>query len=858
MKSKNENIPNRDLIDKQMWCNDQQDKFKSMKIVLAFEDIPFLLIKSMTSSVVIAQNMQRIVLLATILLSLNNWSYAISYPCDKPFRLCTERTFSTTGGAYYFNEDNELYIEYYSGTADDYVHLSFPSEPNSCGQLIIHTYGPLSYADDLCSSSLPVFNYSSITLVAASSQEVNIEFENSAIENERYLIKVKFLPCGNGFIPNINVRPKIAYCPGINGSECHSAFPLQQRTQNNFTFYDNFPYQLWSAIIVDPGENFQIGLQLAVACASSNIANENCLIHVYGPFNNCESICEIIAQQERLVYESEVVITTSTASILNQNNFPVMNSVGWFYIHFAFDGPEIPVSSSTPACPITLSSDGNGILNEFPASPSNGMTNSYASVADAVLICDESGSINLNINNGGSDGEMWMTFIAGPESNYEFVYNENTDGICAWNGSQTFDCNVYGPFASCTAMENIVCDASNLLYQQTLDPSQTYEDYFFTNNDIPDIDYHARYMVKIHYPLTFCNNCVVPIGYSTFNLACDWSEVEEEAESLWSTCEGAYHFCNTNYETINFEQHSQNPPEIWLSFFLSSGTGYPEINYSALASNNCFNGAFNPTVDVFGPFNECGNPCDLLANSDMQVLSYSPTINPQISFLPFSTVLNNNILPLLTNEPQKFFVRILIDESACGPCNMGIQLKAASDQCMWPLPTPDELPCEDCLPPYSLQPGEPYVITAWVKVANAELDTKTYASPPEDPAIVSISIVNTDDNTVIGVPFQPTGPIIEGWQQITGVFEAVDANMGIMLNSVTLAYFDDIRVFPDKGSMKCYVYDPINLRFVAELDERHFATYYEYDEEGRLARIKKETERGIMTIQETRTSSPKK
>lgn len=70
-------------------------------------------------------------------------------------------------------------------------------------------------------------------------------------------------------------------------------------------------------------------------------------------------------------------------------------------------------------------------------------------------------------------------------------------------------------------------------------------------------------------------------------------------------------------------------------------------------------------------------------------------------------------------------------------------------------------------------------------------------------------------------------------------------------------YFDDVRIFPEKGSMKCYVYDPKDLRFVAELDERHYATFYEYDNEGKLARVKKETERGIMTIQETRYNSSK-
>ena len=57
--------------------------------------------------------------------------------------------------------------------------------------------------------------------------------------------------------------------------------------------------------------------------------------------------------------------------------------------------------------------------------------------------------------------------------------------------------------------------------------------------------------------------------------------------------------------------------------------------------------------------------------------------------------------------------------------------------------------------------------------------------------------------------------------------------------------------------MKSFVYDPINLRLVAELDERHYATYYEYDEQGMLIRVKKETERGIKTIQENRSNTSK-
>jgi sugar lactone lactonase YvrE len=67
-------------------------------------------------------------------------------------------------------------------------------------------------------------------------------------------------------------------------------------------------------------------------------------------------------------------------------------------------------------------------------------------------------------------------------------------------------------------------------------------------------------------------------------------------------------------------------------------------------------------------------------------------------------------------------------------------------------------------------------------------------------------------------------------------------------------YFDDLRIQPYNSSQKAYVYDPISLRLMAELDENNFATFYEYDDDGTLIRVKKETERGVQTIKETRSA----
>ena len=70
-----------------------------------------------------------------------------------------------------------------------------------------------------------------------------------------------------------------------------------------------------------------------------------------------------------------------------------------------------------------------------------------------------------------------------------------------------------------------------------------------------------------------------------------------------------------------------------------------------------------------------------------------------------------------------------------------------------------------------------------------------------------------------------------------------------------IAYFDDLRIVPNEGSMVSYVYDPANYRLLATLDDNNFATVYTYDEEGNLFLTKKETIKGFKTVQEARSST---
>jgi len=103
----------------------------------------------------------------------------------------------------------------------------------------------------------------------------------------------------------------------------------------------------------------------------------------------------------------------------------------------------------------------------------------------------------------------------------------------------------------------------------------------------------------------------------------------------------------------------------------------------------------------------------------------------------------------------------------------------------------------------------------------------------------------------------PAGPIIDGWQKYEGSFIAPSISSSMTLNLVNTGpaaiYFDDIRMQPFNSNIKSYVYDPVNLRLVSELDANNYATFYEYDEEGTLIRTKVETKEGIKTVTETRS-----
>lgn len=179
-----------------------------------------------------------------------------------------------------------------------------------------------------------------------------------------------------------------------------------------------------------------------------------------------------------------------------------------------------------------------------------------------------------------------------------------------------------------------------------------------------------------------------------------------------------------------------------------------------------------------------------------------------------------------------------------------------------PAPTPKAVPYlidnDEYNGVFSPEAGKKYVLSAWLKEQNVAPEILVYLN-------TNLTLIGT--SAVVTTLTTKNSNIIDGWQKVEIIFEiSASASIFPIEDKLTVkidnsgsedVFLDDIRIQPFNSTMNSYVYDPISLRLWAELDDRNFATFYEYDEEGTLVRVKKETSRGIKTIQENRAGVKK-
>ncbi|MEM7038729.1 MAG: hypothetical protein AAF570_17210, partial [Bacteroidota bacterium] len=194
--------------------------------------------------------------------------------------------------------------------------------------------------------------------------------------------------------------------------------------------------------------------------------------------------------------------------------------------------------------------------------------------------------------------------------------------------------------------------------------------------------------------------------------------------------------------------------------------------------------------------------------------------------------------------------------------NLGLAIGTDIPPCADPQdndPHEYNLKCEDCLPLF--EPGaDKYVLLGWADQSKASI----IPSISVDRARIQISFGDGLGGTIgQNLLIQPKGVRIDGWQRLEYEFEIPSGAKELFVQFENLnptdgpVYYDDIRIAPFDALVTSYVYDPHNRRLLAELDENHYATFYEYDEDGALVRVKKETQRGVHSVQEARTSLKK-
>lgn len=293
-------------------------------------------------------------------------------------------------------------------------------------------------------------------------------------------------------------------------------------------------------------------------------------------------------------------------------------------------------------------------------------------------------------------------------------------------------------------------------------------------------------------------------------------------------CFGATKLCFIDDNKLSFDFPSdindcENQPKTRYFYFKASET-LSLNSWGQIYTNTSTN------LTIYGPFSNFNDGCNLINQFQAPIIFSSSQSNTNHQITMNSVISNYYIIELSSLS--------CIENVVFGFRNERI--------------TCEETPnCETCIPQFNPGPGK-YIISAWVKQADANPLLTNYTSPSLNISFPSVAVTYS---------FSPSGKIIDGWQRIEGIFEVPsgsnDLSLRLAVDQVA-SFFDDVRIFPFDGSMLSYVYDPITLKLVAEMDERNYAKIYEYDEEGKLIRVKKETEKGIMTIQENRENSVKK
>ena len=310
----------------------------------------------------------------------------------------------------------------------------------------------------------------------------------------------------------------------------------------------------------------------------------------------------------------------------------------------------------------------------------------------------------------------------------------------------------------------------------------------------------------------------------------------------------------TNYKFVDDRTQTISNPNIRKEGYVT--TFIPFWNTNTWSRANSPNWQFIEKVSfVDSKFNPIESLNPLNIHSSVQPSNFSGLVNATITNSEYQEnfydgfedavhecTTNHYFLNLDINSNNS-----IIDNTTAHTGNFSMKTGNVSYGIVYPTSNERDALCKAKL---TLKPGKKYIISAWVKEAYVENITLDYNN-----AQIIVAFNATPNN---GIICKPIGQIIDGWQRIEQEFTVPILNTYFALTFSAKTNFDDIRIFPADANMKSYVYNYKDYSLMAILDENNFATFYEYDNEKQLKRVKKETEKGVVTIQEINFGSSKK
>ena len=290
----------------------------------------------------------------------------------------------------------------------------------------------------------------------------------------------------------------------------------------------------------------------------------------------------------------------------------------------------------------------------------------------------------------------------------------------------------------------------------------------------------------------------------------------------------------TLFNRKGFELENKDP----LGRYNAGIYGYGLTLPTAVLQNSHFQeGAFEGFEDYDFETNTCDNACPVARSFDWSAHKADFTTAQSHSGIyslkvdeDSLTSISANLLPAADEDIAQL---TSVVSTACGGQLRG--LKASKNI---------------ILPNFAPIPDKKVIVGGWVKEDNSCL-CKGYTN---NHILVSFTV----GGSISTIQLSPAGNLVEGWQRYESVVDipanATQMTLTLQASDSATTYFDDIRIHPYNAQMKSFVYSAVNLRLMAELDENNYATFYEYDDDGTLVRLKKETERGVQTIKESRSA----